>query len=75
MGKSKQRILSGIRRNNTDLKITRSQAIQMVVAEIYDNPASLHAKELITLFGLSADELGEAGMDYEHLCSLGMVIV
>ena len=75
MGKSKQRILSGIRRGNIDLKITRSQAIQMVVAEIYDNPSSLHAKELITLFGLSAEELGEAGMDYEHLCSLGRVIV
>ena len=75
MGKSKQRILSGIKRNNTDLKITRSQAIQMVVAEIYDNPDSLHAKELISLFGLSADELGEAGLDYEHLCSLGRAIV
>ena len=75
MGKSKQRILSGIRRNNTDLKITRSQAVEIVVAEIYDNPQSLHAKELISLFGLTADELGEAGMDYEHLCSLGRVIV
>lgn len=68
MGKSKTRIFrKGI--NDTIPKISRIDAINEVVKSLekQDNTA---AKRLITMFGLSAEEILEAGASYESVVSM-----
>ncbi len=74
LGKCKKRTLAQIRRNNFDLQFTRDQALRVVIKEINKNPTSLYAKNLISLFGLSAEELSESGLTYEVLRSLDTVL-
>lgn len=74
MGKSKQRSFAKARNSYKKYDITREQAVIFVVDELMINNNYDNAKELIMLFGLSADELGEAGLSYEHLRALGRVI-
>ena len=68
MGKSKTRIFrKGI--NDQITKITRKSAIVKASAHL-NNGLTADAKSLITMFGLSAEELLEAGTNYEAIVSI-----
>ncbi len=74
MGKSKRRILSRAKNDKNLFKLTREEAIKIVFGEITKNTASIEAKNIISLFGLTAEELAEAGISYEVLRSLDGLI-
>ena len=68
MGKAKMRILHK-GRNNQIPRISREEAIEQVVK--YLNETEIQsASQLITLFGLNAEEVLEAGADYEAVVSI-----
>ncbi len=68
MGKSKTRIFrKGI--NDQITKITRESAIVKASSHL-NNGLTSDAKSLITMFGLSAEELLEAGTNYEAIVSI-----
>lgn len=70
MGKSKKRSLAlGV--YNKLSNITREEAIQQIVKNIDSKQESI---ELITLFGVTAEELLEAGASYEDVVSFGGMI-
>lgn len=65
MGKSKTRILrKGI--NNQFMKMTRQGAIEETAKFLNSNQLN-DARDLITMFGLSAEEILEAGASYESV--------
>jgi hypothetical protein len=65
MGKSKTRILrKGI--NNQFTTMTRENAVKETVKFLDSNFVN-DAKDLITMFGLGAEELLEAGASYESV--------
>lgn len=67
MGKSKRRILSqGV--NNKFQYMTRESALNSVIKNI-DNKREVI--DTITLFGFTAEEMLEAGADYEDVVALG----
>ncbi len=62
MGKAKKRSLHlGI--NDRVSNLSRVDAVKIVASEIKNNPEEVYG--LITLFGLTAEELLEAGASYE----------
>lgn len=68
MGKSKTRIFrKGI--NDQITKMTRSDAVQKV-ANYLNELDNNSARDLITMFGLSAEEILEAGASYESVIAL-----
>jgi hypothetical protein len=68
MGKSKTRIFrKGI--NDQFLRISRSEAIVEVVKHLNSNN-NVEARKLITMFGLGAEEILEAGASYESVVAL-----
>ncbi|EKE02862.1 MAG: hypothetical protein ACD_20C00322G0005 [uncultured bacterium] len=54
--------------------MTREEALSFVCKELCDDPSNIPARKLITLFGLKAEELSEAGVTYEVLRSLDGII-
>lgn len=69
MGKAKKRILH---KSNTNLFMTRENAVSRVFDILNSkNNDRAEAVNLITLFGLTAEELSEAGVSYEDLLSFG----
>ena len=73
MGKSKKRSLHlGI--NDRVESLSREDAISEVVALLDKRSERNHACSLITLFGLSAEELLESGASYETVMSLQGII-
>ncbi len=56
------------------MQFNRVDALRTVIDEIEKNPASTYARELISLFGLTAEELSESGVSYEVLRSLDGVL-
>ena len=73
MGKAKKRILH---KTNSDLYMTRESAVSKV-SEIITKSITKDSKTvsmLITLFGLSAEELSEAGVPYENLIALSSIM-
>lgn len=75
MGKCKQRLIARAKKNKFQLHFTRQDALANVIEDLSVNPASISAKNMITLFGLSAEELSEAGLSYEVLRSLDYLII
>lgn len=70
MGKAKKRSLAlGI--YNKLSNITREEAIEKTVRNIESKQEAI---ELITLFGITAEELLEAGASYEDVVSFGGMI-
>ena len=55
-------------------KLTRHDAVKTVIKEMARNPASIRAKRMISVFGLTAEELSESGMTYEYLRSLDGIV-
>lgn len=67
MGKAKKRSFHrGI--NDRVSNLSREEAIKIVASEITVKPESIYG--LITLFGLSAEELLEAGASYEAVMGI-----
>lgn len=68
MGKSKKRILH---KTNSSIFMTREGAVNRVLSIISSKKNDrIEAHNIITLFGLEAEELSEAGVDYENLKAL-----
>lgn len=68
MGKSKSRILrKGI--NNQFTSMTRENAISET-AKLLNSNNLTEARNLITMFGMSAEEVLESGASYEAVISL-----
>lgn len=73
MGKSKRRILhKGINNQITNLK--REDALKDVVKALNGKKIDADTKDLILLFGFSAEELFEAGAQYEDVLGLKGII-
>ena len=71
MGKAKRRSLHlGI--NDRFSNLTRSEAIEEVVNMLKTGDNDVYG--LITLFGLSAEEILEGGASYEAVVSLGNIV-
>lgn len=67
MGKAKKRSLHlGI--NDRISRLSREEAVKTVVAEIKNGSEEIYG--LITLFGLTAEELLEAGASYEAVMGI-----
>lgn len=75
LGKCKQRLIAKAKNEKTQLQITRTEAVKRVYKELSENPSSISAKNMISLFGLTAEELSEAGITYEILRSLDGFII
>jgi len=73
MGKAKKRILH---KTNSNLYMTRETAVTKVSEIIKKSIQKERAdvSNLITLFGLSAEELSEAGVPYENLVALEAIM-
>ncbi len=71
MGKSKKRIIYKGKNQQFD-NITRSEAVETAVKLLKNNDKEVYA--IITLFGLSAEELLEAGASFEAVKSLGNIL-
>ena len=74
MGKCKQRSILRAKKSNFDFSYTRQEALKIVIKEIEKDPTSFYAISLISLFGLTAEELSESGITYEVLRSLDLVL-
>jgi len=74
MGKCKKRSILNAKNSDFKLDFTRKEAVKAVRKEISNNPTSFQAKNLISLFGLTAEELSESGITYEVLRSLDLVL-
>lgn len=71
MGKAKKRSLHlGI--HDRLSKLTREEAVSVTV-EMLKSGRSIDVYGLITLFGLTAEELLEEGASYESIVSLGNI--
>ena len=76
MGKCKKRTLNG-RRSASPYFMTRETAVNNVFRMFNENKKKVDLKlamDTISLFGLSAEELSEAGVPYENLKALGSAI-
>lgn len=73
MGKSKTRIFrKGI--NNQITKMTRNDAV-INSSKLLNENCLNEAKDLITMFGLSAEELLEAGASYESVKAIENIFI
>ena len=68
MGKSKKRIFNKNKISGTTIK--REDAIKKVLLGIKNNILDIEEKNLISLFGISAEELAESGATYEELMAI-----
>ena len=72
MGKSKKRAFSLEKNDNSIPKnMSRGEALDFVLKNIDDKPK---VSQLISLFGFSAEELLNYGIDYENVTDLKGVI-
>lgn len=73
MGKAKKRSLHlGI--NDRVMNLSRDAAVEEVVDLLKSKSSHNHVYNLITLFGMSAEELLEAGASYETVMSLQGIV-
>lgn len=70
MGKSKRRSLNqGI--NNKFQYMTRESALDAVIKNLTNKPEII---DTVTLFGFTAEEMLEAGAEYEDIKALGSLV-
>lgn len=75
MGKAKKRnfhncVNSGGAMGSLPPTFTRDEAVCRIMENIKYDDLGHNTKDLITLFGISAEELAEAGAAYEELMTL-----
>lgn len=73
MGKSKKRIFNKNKITATSI-LRREDAIASVLKNIKCNNLDIESKNLISLFGISAEELAESGATYEELMALKTLV-
>lgn len=73
MGKSKKRILN---KNTEDIGsiLKRDDVVLSVISDIKNNKLSERTQKLISLFGINAEELSEAGASIEELSLINHLI-
>lgn len=72
VGKAKKRSLHlGI--NDRFSKLSREEAVETVVDMLQNGDKDVYA--LITLFGLTAEEILEAGASYESVIGMGNILL
>lgn len=69
MSKSKKRILHR-NKENTPMSCSRKAAIETVTNSIKSRKFDANAKNLMSLFGISGEELSEAGLTWEELTAV-----
>lgn len=79
MGKAKKRnfqncINTGGAMGSLPSNLTRQKATELAIKKIKENKLDNEAKDIITLFGITAEELSEAGASYEDLIALKSVL-
>lgn len=79
MGKAKKRnfktcVNSGGAMGSLPISLSRQKATEIAIAKIKENNLDNDAKDLISLFGITAEELAEAGASYEDLLALKSVL-
>lgn len=76
MGKAKKRnfhnCING--KNPLPLTFTREEAVCRIMENIKADNVGDETKDIISLFGISAEELAEAGAAYEDLVALKSVL-
>lgn len=55
--------------------MSRKQAVEEIIERINSSDFGPDTKDIIGLFGISAEELSEAGASYEDLKALGQIIL
>lgn len=66
MGKSKKRTLNKTSEKNTPV-LKRNEIIKQIISDASKGSISGSTAKYISLFGISAEELSEAGAEYEEL--------
>ncbi len=66
MGKSKKRIFNKNLKNSASV-LKREDIIKMIISDIKEASLKEETKNLISLFGITAEELTEAGISYEEI--------
>ncbi|MDD3150690.1 MAG: hypothetical protein PHV68_07625 [Candidatus Gastranaerophilales bacterium] len=74
MGKCKKRLIAKAKNEKEILQMTRSEAIIKAKNAILKDNAGSDARYIISLFGITAEELAEAGVSYEILRALDSLI-
>ena len=69
MGKSKQRCFRKCKPYSSKI-MTREETIKKIVKLFSDNNFDKNVKDMISLFGITAEELSEAGATFEELKAL-----
>ena len=80
MGKAKKRNFqscahTGVSMGMLSSSCTREEAINFVIGKIKINDFGAQTKDVISLFGITAEELAEAGAAYEDLVALKAVFI
>lgn len=73
MGKSKKRIFNK-NKNSNGSTIKRQDTVQLIIHNIKNNLMDIETKNLISLFGITAEELAEEGATYEELKALKNIL-
>ena len=66
MSKSKRRILHR-NKDNVLINCSREEAVRFVTSSIKSKNFNTDAKKMLSLFGISGEELLEAGLNWEEL--------
>jgi len=79
MGKAKKRnfktcINTGGAMGTLPSNLSRQKAIELAIKKIKENNLDKDAKDIIGLFGITAEELAEAGASYEDLIALKSIL-
>ena len=69
MSKSKKRILHR-NKETAPMSCSREAAIETVTNSIRNRKFDMNAKKLLSLFGISGEELSEAGLTWEELTAV-----
>lgn len=67
MGKCKKRTLN---KQILNMSLSRNDAIKIIIEKIHTNNLDNESKNLLTLFGITPEELTEAGASYEEVLVL-----
>ncbi|MBO6273628.1 hypothetical protein J6O48_12740 [bacterium] len=71
MGKAKRRSIA-LGKHNQITNLTRDDAINMTIEKLSKGE---DVTELVTLFGLKAEELLEAGLEYEYVKAIEGILL
>lgn len=73
MGKSKKRIFN--KNTETGLVLKRTKAVSEVMFSINNNKITEETKRYISLFGISIEELLEAGAEFEKISAVKSLFI